>query len=141
MSDVVFFVDRSLGKEFPDFLRASGLTVKCHHEEFMPTVPDSEQIAKASRQRWYWVSKGTRIYKNPVQLYSVLSNGLGYFVLSSGGTLADLAANFVSLTPKILSLIDRVSRPFVATVSGPGLLRRSGRVSVRKTQRDIPPMI
>lgn len=139
MSSTVFYVDQTLGQEFPDLLEAVGVPLVRFSEVFAPEVPDVEQVERVSKEGWYWVSKGGKIYTNPVQLYAMLSHGIGYFALTSEGTHAELADWFIQTIPTIGHVIGRCTRPFVASVTKPSLLRSKGRVDVRRTQKHLPP--
>lgn len=141
MSGPTFFVDRALGRRFPDALEGAGFTVERHAEHFLEAVADTVWIQEVAKRGWYAISKDRMIYRNPVELHSVLSHGLGYFVLrGAGATHADLAANFLDLRGEIERFIGRHPRPFVASVARPSAPGRRGSVRLTKTIANLRPL-
>lgn len=128
----VFFVDRALGAHvFPDALEAKGIVVERHRDHFAHDAPDEVWIAAVARQGWFALSQDERIYRNPVQRAAVIEAGLGYFVLTGANAKAEtIAANFVASYTAVERFVERVPRPFVASVQR-GSTGRAGRVVIR----------
>lgn len=122
----VFFVDASLGRRIvPQALREAGLTVIAHDEAFASGTPDAEWLSRAGIEGWIVLTKDKQIRYRDIESRALRRAGVGAFVLNGKNmTGTDMARAFVAAIPRMLRHARRWERPFVATVSAGGAVRR-----------------
>lgn len=114
-----FFTDRDLGKQFPDVLRAAGLTVERHADHFAPHASDEEWLERVGREHWTAITHDTRIRYKPNELTAVLRHQVGLLVVVGKAPYTQLAENFVVTLPRITAFLAAHKPPFVAKVYRP----------------------
>lgn len=114
-----FFTDRDLGKQFPEILRAAGLTVVRHGDRFAPNTPDREWLAVAGAEGWTAITHDGRIRYKPNELNAVVENVVRLLVVVGSAPYAELARNFVATLPRIQSFLESQKPPFIAKVYRP----------------------
>jgi predicted nuclease of predicted toxin-antitoxin system len=125
-NDLVFFLDRSLGKKkIAEALRMTGATVLIHDDHFSPDEQDINWLKVAGEKGWIVLTKDSRIRYRVLEKTTLMNAGVAAFILTS----ADLKGNemaeiFVNALPAISKTIKKYQKPFIAKIA------RSGRVSV-----------
>lgn len=115
----VFFTDRDLGKQFPEILRAAGLTVERHVDHFAHDTPDEEWLAEVGRQGWVAVTHDRRIRYKPNELGAVVRHQVSLLVIVGAAPYAELAYAFVATLPRVESFLARHTPPFIGKVYRP----------------------
>lgn len=116
---VVFFTDRDLGNQFPNTLKAAGLTVLSHSGVFAADTPDTQWLAAVSNQGWVAITHDKRIRYKPNELAAVIEHKAALLVIVGNAPLAELAENFVAMKDKVLDFVASQDRPFIAKVYRP----------------------
>ncbi|MEM1055649.1 MAG: hypothetical protein AAGI52_08980 [Bacteroidota bacterium] len=139
MSEPVFFIDRSLGKRFPNELEAAGFSVKRHADYFQHDIDDTVWIRWAAERGYYAMGKDLKIAHNLKEAHDVLFYGLGYFKLTGGQANHRLLIdNVIGLQERLRSFIGRHERPFMASVRRPSAPGKSGSIYLSRTVKDLP---
>lgn len=119
MISPVLFTDRDLGKQFPEILRASGLSVERHADHFKPDCPDEDWLAIIGQRRWIAVTHDGRIRYKPNELAAVVRHRVVLLVVIGHAPYAELARAFVATWPRIHTFIDRHPPPCIGKVYRP----------------------
>jgi len=130
LKERVIFLDRCLGKSvIAGKLRAAGLTVVTHFEEF----PQTESLAEADDSTWLkeigsrgWVilTKDQHFDRNQIELAGLLASGAPCFVLTGGNMTGDQMADaFLRAMPSIARMLAKYAPPFVARVTAAGAVQ------------------
>jgi hypothetical protein len=98
--ELVFFIDRHLGRQFPSTLRDAGLRVERHDDHFGVETPDDEWIGEIGRRGWIAVTRDARIRYSPLALSVLMESGTQLFVLVGKLTTAEAAATFLKWREK-----------------------------------------
>lgn len=124
--DLVFFIDRSLGKhKIPQALRALGHSVVIHDEVFEPETPDEVWLSEAGRSGWIVLTKDEHIRYRKNELAAARRTGVRLFVLTAGNLTGDeMATVIASALPRVKRLATRIPGPCVASID------RRGRVTL-----------
>jgi hypothetical protein len=138
----VFFTDRDLGKQFPEILRAAGLTVHRHGDHFEAETPDEVWLAAIGAQGWIAVTHDRQIRYKPNERDAVMRHGVALLVVVGAAPLPELADNFVVTLPRVRRFLLRNRPPFIAKVYRPTLAhdRPHERVSAGQVERWYPPL-
>ena len=80
--EIVFFVDRNLGKQFLIMLRDRGHRAEVHDDHFAQGTTDVEWIPVVAKKQWIAVSMDDRIRYNPVEQAMVFGSGLRLLLLA-----------------------------------------------------------
>jgi hypothetical protein len=115
----VFFTDRDLGKQFPETLRAAGLTVERHADHFKHDCPDEEWLQEIGRRGWIAVTHDRRIRYKPNELAAVNQNRVPLIVVVGSAPFSQLALGFVATYPRIERFIANHAPPYIAKVYRP----------------------
>lgn len=119
MSTPVLFTDRDLGKQFPEILRGSGLTVERHADHFKPDCPDEDWLAVVGGRSWIAVTHDGRIRYKPNELNAVVRHRVMLLVVIGHAPYAELAQAFLATWPRIQQFVQRHNPPFIAKVYRP----------------------
>src|SRR5947208_14647121 len=93
---LVFFIDRSLGrKKVPEALRAAGLDVRVHDEQFAQATEDVGWLTEAAAKRWVVITRDDRIRYNQLEKQAVLAGKLRFFSITSSALTGDEAATLI----------------------------------------------
>ena len=136
--DLVFFLDRSLGRHvIADKLRAVQVKVEVHDNHLPASAPDEDWIALVGSRGWVAFTKDKNIRYRAAELESIRRNSARVIVIRSkdmtGGEIGDLV---VRARPRIAGFVANTPAPFVAGLYRDGSLkalhidRRSGQSSV-----------
>lgn len=123
---ITFFIDRSLGRKLvADALRSAGASVEVHDDHFAQNVDDPEWLAEVGKRAWIVLTKDEKIRSRKNELLAVKNNAVGMFVLTAGNITGQaMAAVFVSALRRMTRVIKGNTKPFIATVTRSGTLRK-----------------
>ncbi|HYR10832.1 MAG TPA: hypothetical protein VEQ60_23840 [Longimicrobium sp.] len=127
-----YFIDRDLGKyDFPEYLRAHGITAHAHGAYFPQDAQDQDWIPEVAARGWVIVAADKMVLHRPLELAAVMQSSARFINLTGGHAKAlDLAINFVNTIEKIERFIETHTPPFVAKVTRPS--------PVDKVQHGVP---
>ena len=132
----IYFTDRDLGKQFPQFLRENGVAVERHGDLFPPDGSDEQWLEYYGSSGRVAVSHNWRIRYVPNELAAVVRFKVPLLILVGRATTGELARNFVRTLPRIESMLDHRDPPFILKVYRPtssestGSATAHGRVEV-----------
>jgi hypothetical protein len=117
--DLVFFVDRSLGKhKVSQALRGAGALVEIHDDHFAPDAKDLEWLPAVGARGWVVLTKDDRIRYREHEREALLASGVRAFVLTNRSLSGDeMAAIFVDSLPKMRRITQRQRGAFIAAVT------------------------
>jgi PIN like domain len=126
LDDIVFFVDRSLGKNvIATALAAIGAKVEIHDDHFAQDTDDIEWLTEVGRRKWIVLSKDERIRHHPLELHALKTAKVGAFFLTSKGISgSEMAEIFVRAFPNILNACGSNKPPFVFLVYKDGKIAK-----------------
>jgi hypothetical protein len=116
---LVFFADRDLGKQFPEILRLSGLTVERHQDHFAPDTADEIWLEEVGRRGWIALTHDRRIRHKPNERDAVMRHGVTLLVIVGKAAHADLARAFVATFLHVERFIAGRKPPYIAKVYQP----------------------
>lgn len=115
----VWFTDRDLGKRFPEFLTAAGLTVERHHDLFPPDGSDEQWLEHCGRNGRIALSHNERIRYMSNESQAVIQHRVALLIVIGKVPHAELARNFVNTLPRIKAFLDEHAPPYIAKVYRP----------------------
>ena len=115
----IYFTDRDLGKQFPQFLRDNGVTVERHADLFPPDGSDEQWLEHCGSNGRVAVSHNWRIRYVPNELAAVIRFKVSLLILVGRATTGELARNFLRTLPRIESMLDGHDPPFILKVYRP----------------------
>jgi hypothetical protein len=124
--DIVYFVDRSLGRRVvPEVLRQAGLQVEVHDDHFPPDASDADWLRVVGERGWVVLTKDERIRRRPLERDALLAAGVRAFVLTARRMSgADMGQAFARARRPMENLLRRRRQyPFIATVTRHGRVR------------------
>ena len=112
----VFFVDRNLGKQFPEILRAAGVGVEIHDEHFPEDQkpPDDVWLRLTAERGWIALSQDARIRYTSRSKDTIAETGARLIIVKGKARNTALGANFVRTLPKIRRFIQKNPAPWIA---------------------------
>lgn len=115
-------MDRALGSgTVAGALREAACTVEVHDRHFHQAAKDADWLREVGRRGWVVLTKDRHIRTRRNELVTLLSAGVGAFVLTAadlGG--AEMADAFVRALPRMRRIVTGQRRPFIARVSATG---------------------
>ncbi len=117
-----FFVDRSLGAyDVPNALKQAGATVEVHFDHFADDAKDVDWLPVVGDKGWIVLAKDRRIARDRLEVETLLTAGVGAFVLTSAGLNGDeMGQALATALPRMRNIVHTRGRPFIATVSRDG---------------------
>ena len=116
-AEIVWFVDRSLGRAVAHALRAIGQEVVHHDDLFAPDAADTEWLPVVGERGWALLTKDKAIRTRPIERDALMSAGVRAFFLSAGGLRGDAQVQrFVDALPGMSALASSRAGPFIAIV-------------------------
>ncbi len=115
----VYFTDRDLGKQFPERLRAAGVTVERHLDLFRHDGSDEQWLEHCGRRGRIALTHNLRIRYTPNELAAVQDYGVALIVVIGKVPLPQLAENFVTSQSRIEAFIERHEPPYIAKLYRP----------------------
>ncbi len=124
-NQIVFFVDRSLGKNYVvNALRCEGELVERHDDWFAPSALDTVWLPDVARKGWVILTADQKIAYRNLEFLAVEQSGARLFTLVSGNLSGkDMAAAFVKGLPSIKKFILDNPSPFIAKVYKDGTVK------------------
>ncbi|OGI48359.1 MAG: hypothetical protein A2151_03965 [Candidatus Muproteobacteria bacterium RBG_16_65_34] len=119
LDDVVFFVDRSLGrKAVPEALRAAGARVEVHDDHLPQNAKDEDWLAYIGERNWVALTQDARIRHHELEFKALLRAKVRTFVLTAKGLRGEEnAAIIVNALPAMLHILAKHPGPFVARIA------------------------
>ena len=115
---IVFFVDRSLGRELGKALIDAGAEVRLHDDIFAPDVPDQNWLEQVGQYGWVVLTKDKNIRLRRLEIEALIAAKVRAFVLTSGNlTGEEMSQIFVRNLSKIIALVETNAPPFIAKVT------------------------
>jgi hypothetical protein len=113
--EIVFFVDRSLGKiDVPEALRAAGYRCERHDDHWDQTTEDSVWLAGVAARKWVVLTKDERIRYRPLELQALESARLRTFIVICGNVRGeDTARILLAAMKRILAVVNAKKGPFI----------------------------
>ena len=113
----IFFVDRCLGRDVCDSLRAAGAFVEYLDDHFPIDAKDTDWLPETARRGWAVLTKDKRIRRSSDERQALLDHGVRYFALTSGNLDgAAMARLFVAALPAMSDVIGTTSGAVIAIV-------------------------
>jgi len=124
--DLVFFIDRSLGrKQVAQALREAGATVEVHDDHFPQTTPDVEWLAEVGRRGWVVLSKDERIRRTRIERAALEAARVrAFFLTQQDITGQEMAELFSNALPGMTKRAVPEPAPFIFTISRSGKFSR-----------------
>ena len=91
LENIIFFVDRSSGKQLAEGLKELGLNVEKHDDHFEQNTLDYVWLEKCGEMNWVVISSDKAIKKNFLEKQALIKSNLASFFFTS--------ANLTSQTP------------------------------------------
>ncbi|MBI1766028.1 MAG: hypothetical protein HYR56_31880 [Acidobacteria bacterium] len=122
LENVVFFVDRCLGKNtVPETLRQAGLRVEVHSDHFQDDAPDTHWLIECGKRDWVVLTKDREIRRNDLERIALMNSGVASFILISANSSGLDNANALSKSlPKIARFLQTRPKPFIARINKNG---------------------
>lgn len=119
LDDIVFFIDRSLGrKAVADALRQAGATVEVHDDHLPQDAKDEEWLRYVGARNWTVLTQDDRIRFHYHERTALLQAKVCAFVLTAKGLRGEEnAAIIVSALPTIQRMLSKQPGPFIARIS------------------------
>lgn len=130
LNDIVFFVDRSLGRNvIASALNSIGAKTEIHDDHFPQDTGDITWLTEVGKHGWIVLSKDERIRHHPLELYALKEANVGAFFLTSKGVSGEeMAQIFVKAMPLILNACSSNKTPFIF------LVYKDGKIAKIKTR-------
>lgn len=124
LADVVFFLDRALGKNDVRLaLQAAGARVETHADHFDDDTEDHVWIEFVGKKGWVILSKDRHLKNNVLELRALFEANTASFLLTTAdATGRKMGETFVGALGEMLRFLGKFPKPFVATVSPSGKL-------------------
>ncbi|HEY2323667.1 MAG TPA: hypothetical protein VGJ82_12475, partial [Thermoanaerobaculia bacterium] len=83
--DLVFFVDRSMGRQIAVALSEAGVKTITHDSVFQEQdTPDDVWLARAGSEGWIVLTKDKLIRRRPLERQALIASGVRAFVFTGG---------------------------------------------------------
>jgi len=123
--DLVFFIDRSVGKHsVADPLRAAGLHVEIHDDHFPADAQDQDWLPVVGYRDWFVITCDARIRYRHLEITAATNARVGMFVVVSKNlTGPQIAEILLKALNRIHRFINKHHRPFVAKIYRDGSIK------------------
>ena len=112
--------------EIPAILSSAGFHVEKFIDHFPKSTPDMEWLQEVGRRGWIVLSKDKMIRKRKLEREALRNAKVGAFILTSGSmTAKETAEAFINAHKGMLRFLEANPRPFIATVSRDGKVRKA----------------
>jgi hypothetical protein len=127
--DIVYFVDRCLGRGLWTAMRAAGFKVEHKDDHFAQNTDDQDWMPKVGSLGWVVLTRDTRIRLHPHERDAVLKANLRFFSLQTKRgkkgerrlTGNDMTELFMDNMAKIEAIVRTVPGPFIAGITRSGV--------------------
>jgi PIN like domain len=90
---------------------------------FPEDTPDEEWLTRAGSEGWIVLTKDKAIRKRPIERDALLAANVRAFVFTGGNMSGvEMAESIVGAIPKMLALIATSPPPFIARITGSGVV-------------------
>jgi hypothetical protein len=121
LKDLVFFIERPLGKKVGVALRNAGLSVVFHLDHLPETADDEAYLALCVRKGWAVITSDSDIHDKPNQRRMVKNGRLRAFRLTGNHwPWAEKVRAFELALPAMGRLAQRLDPPFIARINKTG---------------------
>lgn len=119
LDDVVFFIDRSLGRRaVAEALRQAGEKVEVHDDHLPQDAKDEEWLRYVGARRWVALTQDDRIRFHDHERMALLQANVRTFVLTAKGLRGEQnGAIIVKALPAIRRLLLKCRSPFIARIT------------------------
>ena len=123
--NVVFFIDRCLGKHiFPSILRKNSLVAEAHDDHLPLDATDEEWLELVGRKDWVAVTKDRKIRYRSLEMQALISAGVRTFlILGKEKSAEELANQFLIAQNNIYKVLVDHKGPFIAKVYSDGKVK------------------
>lgn len=118
LNNVVFFLDRSTGKQLAINLRLLGLNVETHDNHFPQNSLDVEWLTYCGELGWVVISSDRAIKSNTLEKRVLQESGVAAFFFTSANLTSDHQFEiFTKALSKIAKIVLSERRPFIARIA------------------------
>ena len=112
----VFFVDRDLGKQFPEILRSRGLRVEVHDDHYSGAEKPADDVwlTLVAQRGWIAVSHDANIRYTSRSREAISQYNARLIIVKGHARSVDLAENFVLTIGAIQRFIAKHNAPWIA---------------------------
>ena len=104
---IIFFIDRCLGKLVVSTLRNASISVEAHDDHFAKNALDVEWLPEVGKRGWVIITKDARIGRNQTERLAVTNANAKMFTLASQNLVGREMANIflqLAIAKKIQNL-------------------------------------
>ena len=120
---IIYFIDRCLGRGVASALAQAGVDVRYHDDCFPEDAKDAEWLPEVGAKGWIVITKDKNIRRTPIELEATIAAKLRLFVLAGAGNKTGTQTAELILEQR--SRIERTARktpaPFIAGVTQTGV--------------------
>jgi predicted nuclease of predicted toxin-antitoxin system len=122
---IVFFVDRSLGRNYvTNALRDAGEIVEAHDDHFPQAAPDTVWLSDVAQKGWIILTADQRIAHRRLEKLAVEQSQAKVFILVSGNLSGlEMAEVFVKAVASMKKFASSSPAPFLAKVYKDGRVK------------------
>lgn len=123
-TEIIFYIDRCLGRSIANQLRQAGLNIKYHDDEFSQNAQDVEWLREVGNRGWIVLTKDVAITRNTAERLTVTLAEVRLFALSrqdlSSSEMNDILRSAI---PKIQKIVRQHPAPFIAKIYKDGAVK------------------
>ncbi len=121
LENIIFFVDRSSGKQLAEGLKEIGLNVEKHDDHFEQNTLDYVWLEKCGEMNWVVISSDKAIKKNFLEKQALIKSNLASFFFTSANLTSQQQIEIVSKGLKrIANILVSNKKPFIARLDKEG---------------------
>ena len=121
LENIIFFVDRSSGKQLAEGLKELGLNVEKHDDHFEQNTLDYVWLEKCGEMNWVVISSDKAIKKNFLEKQALIKSNLASFFFTSANLTSQQQIEIVSKGLKrIANILESNKKPFIARLDKEG---------------------
>ena len=126
MGPLTFYFDRNFGRRFPEALYRANppFNVEFHHSpssRFAHNTTDDRWLSVAGARGWIVFSHDRKFHKLLPEIAAIMQYNIGCFYLPGAEAETwDKLCLFVKVAPRIISLAENTTRPFIYNVTKAG---------------------
>ena len=119
LDQIIFFLDRSIGKHFvADALSKAGANIEIHDDHFLIDANDDVWLSEVGKKGWMVITKDKRFKNHKLELEAIKTTKVGVFTLTAGQLSGqDMAEIFVKALPVMLDFVAANPTPFMAKIT------------------------
>jgi uncharacterized protein with PIN domain len=122
--NLIFFLDRNLGKQLAKLIAGKDRRIEVHDDHFAPDTADTDLLREVGKRKWVFMTKDRHIAQNQIEVVALLQSGSPAFVYTSANmTSATMADAFLKALPQIKRCLTKFDWPFIGTITASGSVR------------------